>query len=175
MDSKVIITIDSIPKLLYYMPSLIFEFGVSCMSSKKHDIKGAVLKTKLAASGAQLTQQRAAVFNYLGQVEHHPTAEEVYLAVKQLLPKISLATVYKNLEALVKCGAISKLTYGDAAARYDKRTDHHYHTRCLGCGKIWDLEAKYGSDLLKQIKPQAGFAVEDYRLELLGHCRECRR
>ena len=68
------------------------------------------------------------------------------LAVKQKLPRISLATVYKNLEALVKCGAISKLTYGDASARYDIRTDYHYHTRCLKCGKIWDLDAQEGSD-----------------------------
>lgn len=144
-------------------------------NSKNYDEKGAVLKSKLEARGAHLTQQRAAVFDYLRQVEHHPSAEEVYMAVKQKLPKISLATVYKNLEALVNCGAISKLTYGDAAARYDIRTDHHYHTRCLDCGKIWDLDSKAGPDWLKQIKPQAGFAVKDYRLELLGYCRECRR
>lgn len=145
------------------------------MKAKKHSDKGAALKGKLEARGAHLTQQRAAVHDYLSQVEHHPTAEEVYLAVKQKLPKISLATVYKNLEALVNCGAISKLAYADAASRYDIRTDHHYHMRCLGCGKIWDLEAKAGADWLKQIKPQAGFAVQDYRLELLGYCRECRR
>jgi Fe2+ or Zn2+ uptake regulation protein len=145
------------------------------MDAKQYGAKGAALKMKLEARGAHLTQQRAAVFDYLSQVTHHPTAEEVYLSVKQKLPKISLATVYKNLEALVNCGAISKLTYGDAAARYDIRTDHHYHTRCLSCGKMWDLDAKSGSDWLKQIKPQAGFRVEDYRLELLGYCRECRR
>lgn len=133
------------------------------------------LQHRLSSQGAHLTQQRAAVFDYLSQVEHHPTAEEVFLAVKRKLPRISLATVYKNLETLVACGTVSKLTYGDAAARYDIRTDHHYHTRCLECGKIWDLDAGKGSDLLKQIKPQAGFEVQDYRLELLGRCRECRR
>lgn len=145
------------------------------MSTKKYGEKGVALKVKLESRGAHLTQQRAAVFDYLNEVTHHPTAEEVYLAVKQRLPKISLATVYKNLEALVNCGAISKLTYGDSAARYDIRTDHHYHTRCLECGKMWDLDAKMGADWLKQVKPQAGFAVKDYRLELLGYCRECRR
>ena len=145
------------------------------MSAKKHGDKGEALREKLEARGAHLTRQRAAVFEYLGQVEHHPTAEEVYLAVKRRLPKISLATVYKNLEALVNCGAISKLDYADAAARYDIRTDHHYHTRCLECGKIWDLDVRAGAELLQHIKPQAGFAVKDYRLELLGYCRDCRR
>jgi Fe2+ or Zn2+ uptake regulation protein len=144
------------------------------MGVKKQN-QGEGLREKLEASGAHLTRQREAVFDYLSEVEHHPTAEEVYLAVKRRLPKISLATVYKNLEALVNCGAVSKLAYGDAAARYDIRTDHHYHTRCLECGGIWDLNAKAGSELLQQIKPQTGFAVKDYRLELLGYCRECRR
>jgi Fe2+ or Zn2+ uptake regulation protein len=133
------------------------------------------LRQKLQEQGGQLTRQRAAVFEYLSGVEHHPTAEEIYLAIKAKLPRISLATVYKNLEALVKCEAISKLTYGDASARYDIRTDHHYHTRCLECGKIWDLDAASGSEWLKQVKPQAGFMVRDYRLELLGTCRDCRR
>ncbi len=144
--------------------------GINMRANKKE-----ALRQRLGSRGAHLTQQRAAVFDYLGQVEHHPTAEEVFLAVKSKLPRISLATVYKNLEMLIACGAVSKLTYGDAAARYDIRTDHHYHTHCLECGKIWDLDAGEGAKLLKQIKPQAGFEVRDYRLELLGRCRGCRR
>ena len=132
------------------------------------------LRAKLDEHGHHFTQQRAAVFDYLSRVEHHPTAEEVFLAVKPRLPKISLATVYKNLEALVKCGMASKLTYGDGSARYDIRTDHHYHTRCLKCGGVADLDAAEGNKLLSQIKPKSGFEVKDYRLELLGYCRACR-
>lgn len=133
------------------------------------------LRRRLGARGRHLTRQRAAVYNYLSRVEHHPTAEEIFLHVKRELPRISLATVYKNLEALAEEGAASKLTYGDAAARYDIRTDHHYHMRCTVCGRVWDLEATRGAQFLEQVKPQAGFEVTDYRLELLGHCRECRR
>lgn len=131
------------------------------------------LRKSLESLGVNLTQQRRAVYDYLSQVEHHPTAEDVFLAVKQRLPKISLATVYKNLEALVACGAVSKWTYGDAAARYDIRTDYHYHTRCLKCGKLSDLDVKESGELLKNIRPSADFIVEDYRLELLGRCRKC--
>lgn len=131
------------------------------------------LREKLDAQGCHLTQQRLAVYEYLSQVEHHPTAEEVFLSVKKSVPKISLATVYKNLEALVECGAASKLTYGDSSARYDIRTDHHYHTRCLACGKIADLNASEGEDFLKSVKPRGGFKVKDFRLELLGFCKDC--
>lgn len=123
--------------------------------------------------GGHLTQQRAAVYDYLRRVKHHPTAEEVYLAVKAELPRISLATVYKNLEALVSCGAASKLSYGDSAARYDIRTDHHYHTRCLECGRIADLDPAGEEELRRLIRPPRGFAVSDYRIELVGRCRKC--
>lgn len=146
------------------------------MSAKKNRSERETLRQTLHERGVQLTSQRAAVFNYLSNVAHHPTAEEIYLAIKPKLPRISLATVYKNLEALIKCEVVSKLTYGDASARYDIRTDHHYHTRCLECGRVWDLDASKGSAWLKQVKPQqAGFEVRDYRLEILGRCRDCRR
>jgi Fe2+ or Zn2+ uptake regulation protein len=145
------------------------------MSAKRQPDQAETLRRELSARKSHLTRQRAAVFNYLSQAEHHPTAEEIYLAVKRKLPKISLATVYKNLEKLVELGAASKLTYGDAAARYDIRTDHHYHTRCLRCGRVQDFDSVKGRELLRQITPQAGFTVEDYRLELLGHCQNCRR
>lgn len=147
----------------------------SGLSAKKKINEREALRRTLHERGVQLTSQRAAVFDYLSNVAHHPTAEEVYLAIKPKLPRISLATVYKNLEALIKCEVVSKLTYGDASARYDIRTDHHYHTRCLECGRVWDLDAVKGSAWLERVKPQAGFEVKDYRLEILGRCRDCRR
>jgi Fe2+ or Zn2+ uptake regulation protein len=133
------------------------------------------LRSTLSASGYQFTEQRAKVFDYLQSVDHHPTAEEVFLAVKPQLPKISLATVYKNLEALVEVGVASKWTYANAAARYDIRTDHHYHLRCLQCGRMWDVEPTEVSDLLDRMRPQRGFQVSDFRLELVGTCRDCRQ
>ncbi|MBI3652917.1 MAG: transcriptional repressor [Acidobacteria bacterium] len=133
------------------------------------------LKANLSSSGFHFTQQRAAVFDFLRNVDHHPTAEEVYLAVKNQLPKVSLATVYKNLEALIAAGVASKLNYGDGSARYDIRTDHHHHARCVECGRMWDIEPTEHSAGLRKIKPARGFTVTDYRLELLGRCRDCRQ
>lgn len=133
------------------------------------------LRTKLDARGAHLTRQRAAVFLYLSQIDNHPTAEEVFLAVKADVPRISLATVYKNLEALVVCGAASKLTYGDAAARYDIRTDHHYHSRCLRCSRIRDLDPQVEAELGRLIKPPKDFEVNGYRVEVIGYCHSCQQ
>jgi Fur family transcriptional regulator, peroxide stress response regulator len=128
----------------------------------------------LQSKGFRLTPHREAVHAYLASVNHHPTAEEVYLAVKAQGSRLSLATVYNALEALVEAGLASKLAFGDGSARYDIRTDQHDHIHCLGCGLLRDLPPLLSRDSLGNV-PEAGFQVTGYRLELLGYCAACRQ
>jgi Fur family transcriptional regulator, peroxide stress response regulator len=123
--------------------------------------------------GRRSTRQREAVYDYLRGVHHHPTAEDVYLAVRRRLPRVSLATVYNALELLVRTGLAGKLTYGDAAARYDIRTDVHSHARCLGCGRVDEVEARTAARWLAGIRTRS-FTATGFRFEILGHCRDCR-
>ena len=123
--------------------------------------------------GRRSTRQRQAVYDYLAGVHHHPTAEDVYLAIKRRLPRVSLATVYNALEVLVGNGLASKLTYGDAAARYDIRTDPHAHARCLSCGRVDDVEATPSARWLAGLRVR-DFTATGFRFEILGHCRDCR-
>ena len=97
----------------------------------------------------------------------------MYLAVRRRLPRVSLATVYNALELLVRTGLASKLTYGDAAARYDIRTDAHSHARCLACGRVDDVEASPAARWLSGIRPR-NFTATGFRFEIRGHCRDCR-
>jgi len=134
------------------------------------------LRHALEAAGWRFTRQRAAVFRYLQSVHTHPTAEEVYRAVRQSIPTISLATVYKCLEALVGCKLASKLALGDGPCRYDCRTDNHYHFRCLKTHQVRDVDLEHDPQLLEKLAPklvemlkQRGLHVTDYRLELLGY------
>ncbi len=133
------------------------------------------LREALETAGWRCTPQRLAVYEHLAEAEHHPTAEEVYQGVKAAIPRISLATVYKALEALVASGVAAKLTTTDGSARYDARRDHHYHLRCLRSGAVEDLPTPYDPDLVAKIDPallqqleQKGFRVTGYRLELVG-------
>jgi Fur family transcriptional regulator, peroxide stress response regulator len=128
----------------------------------------------LQSKGFRLTPHREAVHAYLASVDHHPTAEEVYLAVKAQGSRLSLATVYNALEALVEAGLASKLAFGDGSARYDIRTDQHDHVHCLGCGMLRDLPPLLRRDALGDV-PQEGFQVIGYRLELIGYCAACRQ
>lgn len=134
----------------------------------------AVLRQALEANGQRFTEQRAAVFRFLRSTDKHPTADEVFLAVRQDVPVISLATVYKSLETLVGCGLATKLTYGDGSARYDGRTDPHHHARCLACTRIFDVAGSLPSEEIHHLHEKArGFHVTGYRLELTGYCGDC--
>src|SRR5262249_37390084 len=139
---------------------------------------GEPLRDALERAGLRYTRQRAAVYNYLRSVNTHPTAEEVCAAVRHSLPKVSLATVYKALEALVECGLAAKLTSSDGPARYDCRTDDHYHLRCATTGLVLDLAVPFDPHLLDKLDPTLvdslrgqGFLVTGYRLEVIGQCQ----
>ena len=97
------------------------------------------LRTALEASGHRHTAQRAAVYRYLRSVTSHPTADDIFTQVREVLPDISLATVYKALEAFVEAGLARKLALGGGPARYDGRTDDHDHVRCIKCGVVRDV------------------------------------
>ncbi len=136
------------------------------------------LRQVLEGAGLRPTPQRLAVYDHLTRAEHHPTAEEVYQAVRSAIPRISLATVYKALETLVATGVAAKLTggEGDTSARYDARRDLHYHFRCLRTGAVHDLPTPFDPELIGKLDPQLsdylsreGFRVTGYRLELVGY------
>ncbi|MCH7759933.1 transcriptional repressor [candidate division TA06 bacterium] len=132
-----------------------------------------LLSEALAVKGQRLTEQRLGVYQYLMSVNTHPTAEEVYFAIKDRISKVSLATVYNALETLVSCGLTAKLTFsGGISARYDWRTEPHSHTRCIRCGQIQDLKRMAAPKLLEKINLD-GFRVVGCNMELLGYCPSC--
>lgn len=131
------------------------------------------LREALEASGQRFTEQRSAVYRHLASTDTHPTADEVFIAVRATIPDISLATVYKALETLVGCGLATKLTYGDGSARYDGRTDPHHHARCLDCGAVIDVAGEVDARALAAVEPRNGFRIEGFRLEVVGRCVDC--
>jgi Fur family transcriptional regulator, peroxide stress response regulator len=131
----------------------------------------------LAGRGQRFTRQRARVYEVLKATDQHPTAEEVYRKVKQTLPAVSLATVYKSLDALVQCGLALKLTYGDSSARYDGTVGDHPHMRDVQTGQVLDVPMDVAAKLpcvvpggvSEEIEQRTGFKVAALRVELIGH------
>jgi Fur family peroxide stress response transcriptional regulator len=137
------------------------------------DAADALLREALEANGQRFTEQRAAVYRFLRSTTEHPSADEVFTAVRGEITDISLATVYKALETLVSCQLASKLTYGDGSARYDARTDEHCHSRCLRCGMVRDVPEHLEVPPLPEIELGNGFQVQGYRVEVVGLCGDC--
>ena len=138
-------------------------------------VEDAALRRALEEAGWRFTRQRAAVFAHLHAVHGHPTAEQVFAAVRQHMPHISLATVYKALEALVDARLANRIAGDSGPTRYDGRGEPHYHLRCQRSGRVIDLPLPYDPQLLDKLDPQLvetlrreGFEITGHRLELVG-------
>ena len=120
------------------------------------------------------TQQRQVVLEELKKVSSHPTAAELYEITRRRLPKISLGTIYRNLELLAQMGHIRKLEIGGSEARFDGNVTEHYHIRCIRCGRVDDVHDMPAELLKREIKNLNGYEVLGYNLEFVGICPACR-
>ena len=118
------------------------------------------------------TPQRAVILEELCAMRTHPTAAELFARVRGRLPRISLGTVYRNLEVLHGEGLVVKLGLAGTETRFDGTTRPHDHIRCLRCGLIKDLPSTVTDQL--QDADLAGFEVHGHRLEYFGICPACR-
>jgi Fur family ferric uptake transcriptional regulator len=120
------------------------------------------------------TRQREVILDDLRSVTSHPTADEVYEMSRRRLPDISLATVYRNLEALADMGVVGRLSLAGTKRRYDGNVSRHYHSRCSKCGRVFDLpveESRSVDDALTELRSMEG--VEDIDIEIKRVCAGC--
>ena len=132
------------------------------------------LKEQLREDGVRMTTQRIAILDYLAQA-HHPTAEDIYIAIVSKNPHISRATVYNNLNKLTDEGYLLELTYGDDASRYDFNIGKHYHVVCQECGIVEDLFYPLLEDVESVAEELTGYKVLGHRMEVFGICPKCQQ
>lgn len=109
----------------------------------------------------------------LKALKSHPTADELFELVRKRLPRISLATVYRNLEWLCQQGIIQKIEVGGRQKRFDGNADLHYHIRCTSCGRVDDVEMLPVAALERNLSKKSGYTVRGHRLEFWGTCPAC--
>ena len=128
----------------------------------------------LRARGLRLTRPRRLILDVVRATDAHPTAAFVYRKVRRRLPRVSLATVYRNLRMLAAEGFLAERT--DAGGRrFDGNTGPHDHFTCLTCGRIYDVPARDEWSGRRRIAARTGFEVLDHRTEYYGRCAACRR
>ena len=119
------------------------------------------------------SKQRERILQVLRKTRSHPTAEWVYARVREQIPKISLGTVYRNLNILKQQGKVRELDFGESFRRYDAFVDEHYHFVCFQCGVVKDLDVPPQEDLNERVRNAVSGAVQTHRLDFFGTCSDC--
>ncbi len=119
------------------------------------------------------TRQRRLVLQAVQSRRDHPTAEQIYEAVRAADPRISHATVYRNLSCLSEDGLINHVRV-PGADRYDLRTEPHYHMVCIKCGKVIDAPFPYKASIDQEMTARSGCCIIRHHLIFEGICPACR-
>ena len=121
----------------------------------------------------RMTRQRQVILEELRATDRHPSADDLYARVKKRLPRISLGTVYRNLEILSELGEIQTIATAGNMKRFDGIAQNHYHMRCMGCGRIFDAPLEVVDALERALQAKTSFRVLSHKLEFVGFCADC--
>ena len=120
----------------------------------------------------RITRQRRVILEEVQRAHSHPNAGEIYEMVRRRLPRISLGTVYRNLEALAERGMLRKLELGGTQRRFDADLYAHQHIRCLLCGRVDNVQVDLPTEVTEPGRVQ-GYEVTGCEIEYLGVCPAC--
>ncbi len=123
---------------------------------------------------SRMTNQRRVILELVRSLHTHATADEIHRRVRERMPRISLGTVYRNLELLSAQGLVKKLEHTGAQRRYDGNLNFHYHLRCVQCGRVVDAPLEPMPQFLELVRSRTDFDILGYELEFQGLCPACR-
>lgn len=124
-------------------------------------------------AGLKYSRQREAILSYLRSTTSHPTAENVYFKIREEFPKLSLGTVYRNLNLLAENGVILRLSCGDGVERFDAITKPHNHFICRTCGVVLDLKVECMETIDKEAEKHFSGKIEGHEVYFYGTCNQC--
>lgn len=125
--------------------------------------------TNKKAKKDRLTSQRKLILDYLRSVKTHPSAEDIYHEVKKKLPRISLGTVYRNLEIFKEKGEIKEII--SEVRKFNGDLSDHHHFICEKCHKIFDVNLNSHYYKKKKIKDIG--IIKNYQVYFWGLCQKC--
>ena len=126
---------------------------------------------KITAQQRRMTQQRSIILEELRKAAVHPTADEIYQLVRQRLPRVSLGTIYRNLELLAGQGTIRKIEYA-GRKRFEGNILPHQHAHCQKCGQVHDIIPPVPLPDIRHVTLPR-FTITAACLEFNGLCDAC--
>lgn len=121
--------------------------------------------------GLKATPQRLCVLNILSY-HTHPSIDELHEEVLKNYPSVSLATVYKNLSAMIDKGIVVEIAIPNKKSRFDILEKPHIHVVCEKCGNIIDFDDKSSlSEYRNSIEDKIGDKVA--KLNIVATIKSC--
>lgn len=127
----------------------------------------------LRNKGIRITPQRRVILEYMIKTTNHPTVEEIYKDLLPNNPGMSVATVYNNLNVLVKEGFVNEMKFSDVTSRYDFVGEQHHHIVCEKCNHISDFHFNQTNIIVDKAQSETGYKVSNAKIELYGLCPKC--
>jgi Fur family ferric uptake transcriptional regulator len=121
----------------------------------------------------RMTKQRRVILEEVRRINDHPAADEIYDRVRKRLPRVSLGTVYRNLDVLCEMGLIQRLELSGTTKRFDGIPQKHYHIRCVCCGRVDDAPIAPMNELEDDLYGTTVFEIIGHNLEFTGLCPQC--
>lgn len=127
------------------------------------------LTVAFRAAGLKVTPQRQLLFRLLHNNSSHPTADSLFNVASELMPGISLRTVYQTLTDLAEMGELQSIEVGSGSMRFDPNISDHHHAVCDTCGAVHDVYVTRAPEL----RGLDDFSVSDARIVYRGLCGAC--
>ncbi len=119
------------------------------------------------------SSQREAILRFLKTRKDHPTADVVFRYIREDIPNISLATVYRNLNQLASAGTILRLTVDGKTDHFDACVEPHYHFCCRCCNAVKDIDMEPLPELIAKAQEVSCFKIEETTVLFSGLCNDC--
>lgn len=116
------------------------------------------------------SQQREQIYDMVCASREHPTAQMVYDALRPSMPRLSLGTVYRNLQQMARDGRLMEID--GPVTRFDATVRPHTHLRCSCCGCVADVELPYDAALDRAFAME-GWNITGHSLMFTGVCPVC--
>ena len=121
------------------------------------------------------SKQRESILQTVLESNEHPTANMVYASLKEAFPKLSLGTVYRDLNQLAEAGRLKRIPLPDGSCRYDGTIATHSHIVCQDCGEVADVMVPPLEELKQAVSQETDFTLTTYDLVMRGVCKKCHK
>jgi Fur family ferric uptake transcriptional regulator len=137
----------------------------------------AIIERFMAEKGLKSTRQRNLILDTFFQLDGHFSVEQLWGKVRELDPRVSVATVYRTMKLLAESGLANAQNFGDGQTRYEPTIgrEHHDHLICTRCGTIIEFENDRIEAMQEAVARKHGFRVTSHKMELYGLCRACQK